>query len=62
MAQNVRSVVKLLSVGIFAWVIVGVIALVIGADAKLIWTSFAGALLGILGLTYTIRRADKGGI
>ncbi|MBI3430156.1 MAG: DUF2530 domain-containing protein [Actinobacteria bacterium] len=62
MAQNVRSVVRLLLVGIFAWVIAGVIALVIGADAKLIWTCFAGALLGILGLTYTIRRAHRGGI
>ncbi len=62
MAQNVRSVVKLLSVGIFAWIGAGLIALAIGADAKVIWTCFIGALLGILGMTYTVRRARRSGI
>ena len=62
MAQYVRSVVKLLSFGIFAWVIAGVIAVLIGAEGKVIWTCVMGAFLGILGLIYTVRRAGRIGI
>ncbi len=62
MAQYVRSVVKLLSFGIFAWVIAGVIAVLIGAEGKVIWTCVMGAFLGILGLIYTVRRAGRSGI
>lgn len=62
MAQYVRSVVKLLSFGIFAWVIAGVIAVLMGAEGKVIWTCAMGAFLGILGLIYTVRRAGRSGI
>ena len=62
MAQHVRSVVKILSIGIFAWVIGGIIAFAINADSKIIWTCLTGALLGILGVIYTVRRAGKNGI
>ena len=62
MAQYVRSVVKLLSFGIFAWVIGGVIAVLMGAEVKVIWTCATGAFLGIVGIIYTVRRARKSGI
>ena len=62
MAQHVRSVVKLLSFGIFAWVIAGVIAVLMGAEVKVIWTCVTGTFLGIVGLIYTVRRARKSGI
>ena len=62
MAQYVRSVVKLLSLGIIAWIIAGVIAIVMGAETKVIWTCSMGALLGLIGVLYTIRRARRTGI
>lgn len=62
MAQYVRSVVKLLSLGIVAWIIAGVIAIVLNAESKVIWTCFIGALLGLTGMLYTIRRARRTGI
>ena len=62
MAQYVRSVVKILSIGIFAWLVAAVIAFAMDADLKVIWTCLTGALLGILGMIYTVRRADKSGI
>ncbi|MDP1713026.1 MAG: DUF2530 domain-containing protein [Candidatus Nanopelagicaceae bacterium] len=62
MAQYVRSVVKLLSFGIGGWIIAGVIAIVVNAESKVIWTCFIGALLGLIGMLYTIRRANRTGI
>ncbi|MFA5918388.1 MAG: DUF2530 domain-containing protein [Candidatus Nanopelagicaceae bacterium] len=62
MAQYVRSVVKLLSFGISGWIIAGVIAIMLNAESKVIWTCFMGALLGLTGMLYTIRRARRTGI
>ncbi|HUW87127.1 MAG TPA: DUF2530 domain-containing protein [Candidatus Paceibacterota bacterium] len=62
MAQYVRSVVKLLSFGISAWIVAGAIAIAINAESKVIWTCFIGALLGLTGMLYTIRRARRTGI
>jgi len=44
------------------WVIAGVIALAVGADAKVIWTCISGAALGLIGVHYTIRRERRSGI
>jgi uncharacterized oligopeptide transporter (OPT) family protein len=62
MAQHVRSVEKLLSLGVIAWIIAGIIAIVVNAETKVIWTCFTGALLGLIGMLYTIRRANRTGI
>jgi uncharacterized oligopeptide transporter (OPT) family protein len=62
MAQYVRSVVKLLSLGIIAWIVVGLIAIAMNAEPKVIWTCFIGALLGLIGMLYTIRKARRTGI
>lgn len=62
MVQDVRSVVKLLALGIFAWVVAGVVALTLNADTKILWTCLSGALLGVVGTLYTVRRARKSGI
>lgn len=62
MAQYVRSVVKLLSLGIIAWIVAGVIAIAMNAEEKIVWTCFIGALLGLIGMLYTIRRARRIGI
>jgi len=62
MASNIRSVVTLVSIGILCWTIAFVIALAIGADAKIIWTCLFGAGLGLTGIRYSIRRYKRSGI
>ncbi|MFZ2227943.1 MAG: DUF2530 domain-containing protein [Candidatus Nanopelagicaceae bacterium] len=62
MAQHVRSVEKLLSLGVIAWILAGIFAIVVNAETKVIWTCFMGALLGLIGMLYTIRRANRIGI
>lgn len=59
MAQNVRSVVAIIAVGIVAWVAAAVVAIALSADAKIIWTCVIGALLGLVGIRYSARRAKR---
>ena len=59
---KISSVVALISAGTLAWVAAGVIALAAGSDAKIIWTCVAGALLGITGIRYSIRRNKRSAI
>jgi hypothetical protein len=60
--RNVRTVVILVTVGTIAWLIAGVIALMIGSENKIIWTCIFGAALGAIGVRYSIRRAKRSGI
>ena len=62
MASNIASVVTLVSIGVLCWVVALVIALAIGADAKIIWTCLVGAGLGATGIRYSIRRNKRNGI
>jgi hypothetical protein len=50
------------AIGICCWVIAGVIALAVKADAKIIWTCISGAALGLIGIRYTIRRERRSGL
>lgn len=54
--------VTVIIVGIVLWVAATVIAIAVGAIAKIIWTCIVGAALGLVGLRYTIRRARRSGI
>ena len=62
MATNIRSVVTLVAIGTICWLVAGVVALAMNADAKIIWTCFFGAALGVAGIRYSIRRAKRSGI
>ena len=62
MTTRLRNAVTLVAIGIMCWVIAGVIALAVGADAKVIWTCVMGAGLGLVGVRYTIRRDRRSGI
>ncbi|CAN2220665.1 Protein of unknown function DUF2530 [Candidatus Nanopelagicaceae bacterium] len=62
MTTRLRNAVTLVAIGIMCWVIAGVIALAVGADAKVIWTCVMGAGLGLVGIRYTIRRDRRSGI
>jgi len=60
--SNIKTVVLLIALGSIAWLAAGVVALAIGAEAKVIWTCVVGAALGVIGIRYSIRRARRSGI
>lgn len=60
--RNVRTVVILVTAGTIGWLIAGIIALIIGTENKIIWTCIFGAVLGAVGVRYSIRRAKRSGI
>ena len=62
MTTRLRNAVTLVAIGCTCWVIAAVIAIAMGADAKVIWTCVSGVILGLLGIRYTIRRDRRSGI
>jgi hypothetical protein len=62
MSSEIKSVVTLISFGTVAWVIAGIVLVITGADAKVIWTCVVGAVLGAWGIRYSKRRAVRSGI
>jgi uncharacterized membrane protein YeiH len=62
MTTRLRNAVTLVAIGISCWIVAGVIALAVNADAKIIWTCVSGVLLGVWGIRYTIRRERRSGI
>ena len=62
MTTRLRNAVTLVAIGCTCWVVAGVIAIAMGADAKVIWRCVSGVILGLLGIRYTIRRDRRSGI
>lgn len=62
MQSQIRSVVTLITIGTIFWLVAGVVAVAMNAEAKLIWTCVFGAVLGAAGIRYSIRRAKRSGI
>ncbi len=60
--SHLRSVVTLVAIGTICWLVAGVVAILLGAESKVIWTCLAGAVLGTVGIRYTIRRSRRSGI
>jgi hypothetical protein len=56
-----RAAVATIISGIVIWSIALVILIAIGASSEKIYTCIVGALLGLIGLRYTIRRAKREG-
>ena len=46
--------------GIVLWIIAFVFAVVMSADSNVLWICVIGAVLGAVGLRYTIKRGRKG--
>jgi len=46
--------------GIVLWIIAFVFAIVMNADSKVLWICVTGAVLGLIGLRYTVKRGRKG--
>ncbi len=62
MTTRLRNALTLVAIGTACWVVAGVIALAVNAEAKVIWTCVSGAALGLIGVRYTIRRERRSGI
>ena len=60
--SNIKAVVTLIAIGSICWLAAGVVALAAGAQSKIIWTCFVGAILGGMGIRYSIRRSRRSGI
>ena len=62
MTTRLRNALTLVAIGTTCWVVAGVIAFAMNADAKVIWTCVSGTALGLIGVRYTIRRERRSGI
>ena len=57
---NMKESIFIIAMGIVLWIIAFVFAVVMNADSNVLWVCVIGALLGVIGLRYTIRRGRKG--
>ena len=55
-----KEAIFIIALGIVLWIIAFVFAIVIKADSKILWICVVGALLGVIGLRYTIKRGRRG--
>lgn len=55
-----KQSIFVIALGIVLWIIALVFAVVMTASDTLIWICITGALLGAIGLRYTIKRGRKG--
>jgi hypothetical protein len=56
-----RAAVVTIIFGVIAWCVALVILIAISAPSQKIYTCIVGAILGLLGLRYTVRRAKREG-
>lgn len=59
MLAIMRSAIPVIIVGIILWSIALVVSILVSALAKVIITCMVGITLGLLGIRYTRRRADR---
>ena len=55
-----KEAIFVISMGIVLWIIALVFAIVMNADTNVLWICVIGAVLGAIGLRYTIKRGRKG--
>ncbi len=55
-----KESIFIIAMGIVLWIIAFVFAVVMNADSNVLWICVIGALLGVIGLRYTIRSGRKG--
>ena len=59
MLQIMRSAMPIIIAGIVIWTIALIIAIIVDAIAKIIFTCVIGIFLGFLGLRYTRRKIKR---
>lgn len=62
MTTRLRNAVTLVAIGTLCWVIAGIIAVAVNAEAEIIYTCIMGAALGLMGIRYTVRRDKRSGL
>jgi uncharacterized membrane protein YjjB (DUF3815 family) len=55
-----KQAIFVISMGIVLWIIAFVFAIVMNANSNILWICVVGALLGVIGLRYTIKRGRRG--
>ena len=55
-----KQAIFVISMGIVLWIIAFVFAIVMNANSNILWICIVGALLGVIGLRYTIKRGQRG--
>lgn len=60
--SSIKTVVILVAIGTIAWLIAGMVAITLDYDSKYVWACVAGAVLGVVGIRYAIRRDHRSGI
>jgi uncharacterized membrane protein YjjB (DUF3815 family) len=55
-----KQAIFIIALGVVLWITAFVFAVVMNADSNVLWICVIGALLGAVGLRYTIRRERKG--
>ncbi len=55
-----KEAIFVIAMGIVLWIVALVFAIVMNADSKILWICVVGALLGAIGLRYTIKRGARG--
>jgi uncharacterized membrane-anchored protein len=55
-----KQAIFIIALGIVLWIIAFVFAVVMDAGSNVLWICVIGAVLGAVGLRYTIRRGRKG--
>ncbi len=55
-----KEAIFVIAMGIVLWIIALVFAIVMNADTNVLWICVIGAVLGAIGLRYTIKRGRKG--
>ncbi len=58
--KNMKESIFIIALGIVLWIIAFVFAIVMNADTNVLWICVIGAVLGAIGLRYTIKRGRKG--
>ena len=54
-----KQAIFVIALGIVLWIIDFVFAIVMDAESKILWICVVGALLGVIGLRYTIKRGRR---
>ena len=54
-----KQAIFVIAMGIVLWIVAFVFAVVMNADSTILWICVVGALLGVIGLRYTIKKGKR---
>ena len=54
-----KQAIFVIAMGIVLWIVAFVFAVVMNAESKILWICIVGALLGVIGLRYTIKKGRR---